>query len=196
MHQPCSTENKQFAVSFLTSNKAFCPGHQLRVEIYDLLKESYGDLKVVKHMSPPRIDDKRTILEPYQFSVAVENAMHRNWFADKIVDCFVAKTVPIYWGCPNLPDFFNMDGVILFEGLHDLPSVLEKLTPETYAKMLPAVEDNYTRSLQWVHTWDRIEAEIDKAIENKKKHNLQHAEIPVVEEKRNLRIKRPLCPSR
>ena len=44
---------------------------------------------------------------PYMFQIAIENAQRRFYFADKINDCFVTGTVPIYWGAPNIGDFFD-----------------------------------------------------------------------------------------
>lgn len=167
MYTPCNTSSKLFAVSFLTSNKGFCPGHALRLEIYRRIPSVVGQLVVHKHMSPPRIPDKRAMLEPFQFSIAPENASHNNWFADKIVDCFIAKTIPLYWGCPNLDQFFNMDGVIRFNSYEELIGALQSLTPDYYTKHLDAVEYNYTRAMQYVHTWDRIEAEITKGVARK-----------------------------
>lgn len=165
---------KEFAVSFLTSDKTFAPGHQLRVDLYKVLQPAYGDLKVVKHMSPPRWDDKRTIIEPYQYHIAVENAMHNNWFADKIVDAFIGKAIPLYWGCPNLEDFFNMQGVMRFSTIGELERMLASLTPEHYQSRLEAVEDNYNRALKYVHTWDRIEDAITEAIARKDEFKLVH----------------------
>lgn len=167
VYTPCDVTLKKFAVSFLTSNKGFCPGHKFRLEIYAKLPSVVGQIPVFKHMSPPRIPDKRSILEPYQFSIAPENASHNNWFADKIVDCFVAKTIPLYWGCPNLDKFFNMDGVIRFASYDELIGALSSLTPEFYAQHLSAVEDNYSRSMKYVHTWDRVEEEIKKGLSRK-----------------------------
>jgi hypothetical protein len=167
VYTPCDVTQKKFAVSFLTSNKGFCPGHKFRLEIYSRLPAVVGKIPIVKHMSPPRIPDKREILEPYQFSIAPENASHNNWFADKIIDCFVAKTIPLYWGCPNLYKFFNMDGVIRFASYDELIGALSSLTPEFYMNHLVAVEDNYQRALKYVHTWDRIDEEITKGLEKK-----------------------------
>jgi hypothetical protein len=146
-------------------------------------------------MSPPRIPDKRTILEPFQFSIAVENAMHNNWFADKIVDCFIAKTVPIYWGCPNLDQYFNMAGVIRFSSYEDMEQKIAALTPEVYGTMLTAVEDNFTRALQYVHTLNRIDEKITEGIANKQRLNLQHTEA--VPQPRQVRLPaRPIpCPN-
>lgn len=183
---------KTFAASFLTSDKTFCPGHKLRVDIYHALKSQYGDLQIVKHMSPPRWDDKRTIIEPYQFHIATENAMHNNWFADKIVDAFIGKAIPLYWGCPNLEDFFNMDGVIRFYTVADLEARLESLTPEFYKEHLYAVEDNYNRALKYVHTWDRIEDAITVGIEKKQRLKLEHDDRSVRMADRTNRMKRPI----
>jgi hypothetical protein len=192
VYQPMDTATKQFAVSLITSDKTFCPGHKLRVDVYNALPESFGNLKVIKHMSPPRWPDKRTIIEPYMFHIGVENALHNNWFADKIVDAFIGMAVPIYWGCPNLDKYFNMDGVIRFNDVEECLSILKNLTPEDYTKRIPAMKDNFERAMKFVHTWDRIEEAIDKGILRKQQLNEQHtnAEITV---RQLRRPKRPLC---
>lgn len=196
VYTECDTSKKEFAVSFLTSSKGFCPGHQLRLEIYERIPSEVAGIRIHKHMSPPRIDDKREILEPFQFHIAPENSMHNNWFADKIVDCFVAKTIPLYWGCPNLEKYFNMDGVIRFNNYEELIARISELTPDTYQSKLKAVEENYKESLKYVHTWTRIEEEIAKGIEKKQKLDLQHDN----QERLNLVVRpfnslRPLCRS-
>lgn len=185
------TASKEFAVSFLTSNKTFCPGHKLRVGIYHALPEIIGQARIVKHMSPPRWPDKRTIIEPYQFHIAVENAMHNNWFADKIVDCFVAKTIPLYWGCPNLGEHFNMDGVIRFNDYVELEARIRELTPETYLSKLAAVEENYKRALPYLHTWNRIEDAITEGLA-KKSNGVEKSDRVILPTPRVIRIKRPL----
>jgi hypothetical protein len=101
-YQPCNVSKKEFAVSFLTSSKNMFPGHKLRQEIYEKLDPAYGDLRVWKHRSPPIISDKRTILEPYMFSIVPENSEHNGYYTEKLIDCFIAKTIPIYWGCPDI----------------------------------------------------------------------------------------------
>lgn len=160
---------KSFSVSFLTSNKTQTPGHQLRVDLYNKLPDSgrtVGDIPVVKIMSPPRVD-KREFLMPHQFHIAVENSWHNNWFADKIIDPFIARSIPIYWGCPNLDKYFNMDGVIRFSSYSELEGALKSLTPDYYDRRRSIVEDNYNRALSYVHIWDRIADEVRKGIARK-----------------------------
>lgn len=45
-------------------------------------------------------------LYKYKYSLAFENSSHRNYFTEKLIDCFLCWTKPIYWGCPNISDYF------------------------------------------------------------------------------------------
>ena len=48
-------------------------------------------------------------LEKYKYSIAIENSYKKNYFTEKFTDCILAKTIPIYYGCPNISDFFPKD---------------------------------------------------------------------------------------
>jgi hypothetical protein len=164
----CDVTAKQFAVSFLTSSKKMFPGHVLRQEIYERLPELIGELRTWKHRSPPIINDKREVLEPYMFSIVPENSRHSGYYTEKIVDCFVAKTIPVYWGCTDIAKHFNADGIVQFSSYEDMITKLSVLTPEFYTSRLDVIESNFQRALQGVHQWDLIENAITKGIEKKK----------------------------
>lgn len=166
-YEGCDVSKKRFEVSFLTSSKGRCPGHILRQEIYEKLPESVGGLKVWKHRSPPRIDDKRTMLEPVMFSIAPENSRHNGYYSEKLVDCFVAKAFPLYWGCPSLSRYFNPKGYMYFDSCEDLLKKLPLLTPDFYKERLPAIEENFAIALKSVHQWSIIEQRITEGIEEK-----------------------------
>lgn len=168
-YQPKNLGDKQFQASFLISSKAWAPGHALRQEIYEKLPESIGALKIFKHRSPPLIPDKRDVLEEYQFHIVCENSQHNNYYTEKVVDCFVAKTIPIYWGCPNLSNHFNKDGFFQFNTYEELDGILKSLTPEVYERKLKAVEENFSKALLNVYQWDWIEIHITEAIEKRLK---------------------------
>jgi hypothetical protein len=36
------------------------------------------------------------------------------------LDCFLFKSMPIYWGCSNIGDYFNKHGIIEFNNVDDL----------------------------------------------------------------------------
>lgn len=163
----CDVSKKQFKASFLTSNKAWTPGHIIRQQVYEALPNSVGSLTVDKHRSPPWIADKRDFLEPYQFTVSPLNASHDNWFDDKMIDPLIAKTIPLIWGFPNLENYFNVDGIIRFDSVAELMEKLSLLTPEYYAQHFDAVMDNFHRALEYVHVWSRVDREMSKGIDRK-----------------------------
>ena len=42
----------------------------------------------------------------YKYSIALENSRQNNYFTEKFADAVLSWTVPIYWGCPNIADYF------------------------------------------------------------------------------------------
>ena len=77
------------------------------------------------------------------FNVVVENVIYNNWY-NKIGDNFITKTVPIYWGCPNISEFgYNERGIIRFETSEQLLEIINNLSPEKYYEMLPYINHNY-----------------------------------------------------
>lgn len=167
-YKSCDVSAKEFSVSFLTSSKGAFPGHILRQQIFDNLPEQLGSLRTWKHRSPPRIDDKRPTLEPYMFSIVVENSEEEGYYTEKLVDALIAKTVPIYWGCPDVDKYFDTSGILIFSDHSSLEDVLRTLSVDRYHNMLPAVDKNFSKALQHVHQWDEIEHWIDKGISKKK----------------------------
>ena len=183
----CDASKKKFKASFITSSKVQTPGHIIRQEIYDRLPESVNGLSILKHKSPPYLPSKKPLLDEYQFHITPQNASHDNWFDDKIMDSLMAKTIPLYWGCPNIGDFFNLDGIIQFKTYDELVSKLSILTPEYYAQHYTAVQDNFERALNLVHVWHRVDVEVSASLERKKKNGT--VTTPVQTTKRFLRKK-------
>jgi hypothetical protein len=86
-----------------------------------------------------------------QFNVAIENVNKRGWFTEKLIDCFLFKSIPLYWGCSNIGDFFNIEGIIKFENVDDLIYITNKnLSEELYNSKKDILEENYQLALQWI----------------------------------------------
>ena len=86
---------------------------------------------------------KSDALNNYMFSIEIENAFLPNYFTEKLLDCFATGTIPIYHGCSNVGDFFNKDGVIVFETSEELYEILEDLSEDIYNTKIDAVRENY-----------------------------------------------------
>lgn len=54
-----------------------------------------------------RVEDKLNFLAKHFFSVAYENESSPGYQTEKIVDAFVARSIPLYWGNPKVAEIFN-----------------------------------------------------------------------------------------
>lgn len=161
--------NKTNEISFIMSNKNQAPGHKLRHAIWDI----YGGLDNIngfnfkRFKTPPRIESKNTLFENAKYHIVVENTSKQNWVTEKVIDCFATKTIPIYWGCPNIGEFFNDKGIIQFNNIDELDKILNNLTPDFYDSVYDILEENYEKSKQYYDFHKRVESEINNLIKNK-----------------------------
>ena len=91
------------------------------------------------------------------FHICVENQRVRNHFGEKLIDPIITYTVPIYCGCPNIGDFFDVRGMILFDTVDDLIPKINALTMESYDDMMEYVEKNRKIAESYVNFSERIE---------------------------------------
>lgn len=126
-------------LSMIYSNKRQIEGHRLRHDVADLVKNQ-ADL--FGRGTPNEIKYKEDALVDYRFSIVIENSNTHNFFTEKLLDCLAVGTIPVYWGCPNLSEFFDLNGIITFKSLEDLKNILPTLTPELYQEKIIAVKNN------------------------------------------------------
>ena len=125
--------------SLIASKKRSQEGHQLRHAMVDWVLANGIGLDVMGRGYQP-FGDKADGLVPYRYSVVIENVRERNYFTEKLVDAILCKTVPIYWGCPNIGDFFDTEGMILCDGASDIQTALRAMTTADYAARAPLIE--------------------------------------------------------
>ena len=145
-------------VSMIYSEKTWLFGHRLRHIIAKTLipQMGYDKIDFFGRATPNPLELKSEGTNPYMFQIAIENAQRRFYFADKIYDCFVTGTVPIYWGAPNIGDFFDMRGILTFNHPNELKEILENLSPEKYESMLDGVEENFERVKKYIRPDDLL----------------------------------------
>lgn len=155
---------KTKTLSIISSNKRQTEGHRLRHEI---INSNITNMDVFGRGYKP-IDNKIIGLKDYMFSLIIENDKTDNWFTEKIIDCLVTGTVPIYWGCSNINKYFETEGFIQFKNINEFKNhVLPSLTPNTYDRMLPFINKNFNLSLKYVDFWGRIQSVIREELKNK-----------------------------
>lgn len=93
-------------ISVITSDKAFTQGHIDRIKFVHRLKERYGDKIEIFGRGHRPFGDKWDVLAPYKYHIAIENSSSPYYWTEKISDCYLADTYPLYYGCPNIGDYF------------------------------------------------------------------------------------------
>ena len=61
----------------------------------------------------------KLLLFDWMFHIAIENVSRDDYFTEKLLDCFLTRTVPIYWGCPNISNYFDAEGIIHINTLNN-----------------------------------------------------------------------------
>jgi hypothetical protein len=163
-------DNKEDEVSFLTSDKSWTPGHQLRQAVFEYLKdkEEINNFSIRSIRTPPRIDSKELIFKNAKFSIIIENEATPNWITEKLIDCFITKTVPIYWGASNIGDYFDEKGILPFHSMSDLERILNTITSDEYKELEEVIEKNYNIALNYCDFHIRVDKEITMFLEEAK----------------------------
>lgn len=136
-------------ISIIASSKNWTDGHRMRQSILNNLKgyDIYG-----RGFNP--INYKLIGLKDYMFSIVVENTKKDYYFTEKIIDCFKTGTIPIYWGCPSIGDFFEKDGIISFDNLNELKDIIDGLSVELYQSKMYYIQNNFVLSDRYLMAED------------------------------------------
>lgn len=145
-------------ISIIASGKNSFTGHKLRHEIISKIKniDVYG-------FTYNKIEKKVYGLKDYKFSIVVENIKEDYYFTEKLIDCFVTGTIPIYWGCPSIDKFFDINGIITFDSIEELKNILENLDG-VYESKIKSIEKNYELAMQYRVADDLIYEKIKNEI--------------------------------
>lgn len=148
--------SKTFQVSHVRGNLLKTYGHSLRFEYHD---RSQKELKIpfqswetagIREQIETCAEAKCELFGSAQFGVAIENTSYRGYFTEKIMELFLLKTIPIYWGCSNIGDFFNIDGIITINNIDDAIYKINNLNEDYYNSKKNIIEENYQKALQYI----------------------------------------------
>jgi hypothetical protein len=138
VRNPILLPPKSKLISMIVSNKSFLPGHKMRLSIRDAVK-SFVD---VYGRGAIEIETKDQGLVDYYYSIAVENSNTNSYFSEKILDCFMTCTIPVYWGSEAAYKTFNPKGILDLNSFNDLNDI-KKLEKQYYCDNIDAVVDNF-----------------------------------------------------
>jgi hypothetical protein len=166
-YESIDVQKKEYSISNLTGWKTGCFAYYLRHLLYQnqlaFKKFPITFYRSSAHIIIPEIginplipkeplSSKYILFEKHQFSIIIENTRERNHFSEKLMDCVITKTIPIYYGCANIEEYFDTTGWIILTNeenfLQDLYNELHKLNDTYYMKFIDTIEKNYKIAVQ------------------------------------------------
>ena len=177
--------SKENSVSFLKTHKSpqsalTVPGYALRNILWEnkdkIKKEKnfFVSNRTIRYHSSEKVygpdvgdtvlpnDDKLELFKS-KFSIIIENSSDKNYFSEKLIDCFLAKTIPLYWGCYNISDFFDKSGIISFHTIEELIDILNNINfEEYYATHMNSVEKNFELAKPYGYNYSKRVEEVIK----------------------------------
>jgi hypothetical protein len=97
------------------------------------------------------IATKEEGLDPYMFSVAIENVRSEGYWTEKLLDCFATGTIPVYKGAPDIGRWFDDRGIIQLEDGFEADLSLTR-----YASLRPYIIANLHEALRYEIPDDRL----------------------------------------
>lgn len=138
-------------ISMLFGAKRATRGHQIRHEIAEALGDRYGVDYYGARGTPVNYgwETKLQVLKDYQYSIVVETCYEENLFSEILLDCFAVGTIPLFWGCPNIGDYFEELGILSFESVQQLESLIRELDEHMYDYLLTFARENLRRVAEY-----------------------------------------------
>lgn len=92
-------------MSMICSSQAGTPEHRLRIAFAKAVSREFGDAIDWFGNGVEPVAEKWDALAPYSRTIVLENRCAPGLFTEKIVDAYLAETVPLYWGDPHIEKY-------------------------------------------------------------------------------------------
>ena len=164
LQKPLDPEEKRSACSLICSSLAYTPSHRARLAFVDQLCEQSTRVDRYGFGHRP-IDDKWQALRDYRVHIGIENSSCPDYWTEKAADAFLSECFLVYWGCPNLADYFPEDAFACID-LGDVDAVaalLEQVCDEDfYMRRRPAILEAKRRVLERYNLFTSLAEQLPK----------------------------------
>jgi len=111
---------------------------------------SREEREAVMKLNPKEVVNKYQLLSQYKFALCFENCVYPGYITEKIFDCFIAGSVPIYWGAPDIENYMPADLFIdmrQFKNFLELENHINSLTEDQVSEYRNRI-DIYLKSAE------------------------------------------------
>lgn len=136
-----SLKDKKFC-NYVISNAISDPSRDEMIDLLSGYKSVDSGGRYRNNVGGP-VKDKIAFERDYKFTMCFENTSSIGYTSEKIMEAFAGRTVPIYWGDPEVACEFNPDAFINCHDFASFEEVLEYVKSidkddEAFMKMLKA----------------------------------------------------------
>lgn len=128
---------KSKTISVITSNKKTSKEHVKRIDFVEKLKNHFKEKLDVYGGGINDFLDKWDVIAPYKYHIVLENSSYDHYWTEKLADCFLAGSYPVYYGCPNIYDYFPKNSITKID-INDINNSIEIFEKTIYS-------DNFER---------------------------------------------------
>jgi hypothetical protein len=149
--------DKSKNISMVSSGKSMCKLHLDRLNLANYLfyndeyrssVDMFGTFNDDKQKWIPIID----ALKDYRFSIVIENFIDKQYFTEKLLNCFATGTIPIYIGATELGGIFDVNGIIQCSSIQDVVKFInqnKESLSEIYTDKLDSINKNFELCKQY-----------------------------------------------
>lgn len=170
---------KTMKLSCITSNKRNFQGQKERMDFIDNIKKKLQIDIFGKGINP--IKDKWDGLYPYRYSLIIENFKGPDYWSEKLADCFLAWTMPIYYGCTNIDDYFPKESLVKIDISNPdvFQQIEEIISSDLWEKRQKAISHSRDLILEKYQFFPFIVSKIKEwEKDNRNKSNIEEVVIP------------------
>ena len=157
----CAPHPKTEPLSWITSNSSGLEGHRYRLRYLEKVRKM-NELSLYGSGFNP-LPGKWEGLAPYRYSIAFENHSNSHYWSEKVMDCFLSWTMPIYYGCTELDRFFPRESFIQLDAETPNPTAFlsDIINSDLRERNLDAIAEARRRVLNDYNLFNVLSREIE-----------------------------------
>ncbi|MFS4483047.1 glycosyltransferase family 10 domain-containing protein [Hyunsoonleella sp. 2307UL5-6] len=132
---------KEDKIVWVTSNQRTSIQHNKRMDFLESISDVPQVYLFGRGIKP--IENKWDVMKTSKYAIAYENFKSDYYWTEKIADCFLSYTVPLYFGCNNIDDYFPSEAIIQIDpkDKHIKQFLKETVVSKVYNTKLEALKE-------------------------------------------------------
>ena len=163
MHDAAAWEKTRSISTVCSAKKQTHTLHNRRYKFTRALGRLLPELDVYGH-GIKEMDDKAEALHDYRYHIAIENHRGLHHWTEKLADPFLALSLPFYYGCTNVTDYFPAECLIEIDigNVEQSAEIIRRsIEDNEYEKRLPFLLEARRRVLEEYNLFAVLAREIE-----------------------------------